>query len=506
MKTGYLLLVLAAAGALAAGGYAAYRFGMSRGMQMSAASSTVASSAGDATRAGAADPATGKKALYWYDPMHPEQRFDKPGKSPFMDMQLVPKYADEKESGGVTVSAQIVQSLGVRTAEARMASLAPSLRTVGTVEYNERSFFLVQPRAGGFIERLHVRAVLDPVKQGDPLVDILLPDWAAAQEEYLLLRQRGDAPLASAARQRLVLLGMSDEQIAAVERSGTAQPRITLRAPVSGVIAELGARQGMTVAAGANLFRIASLGSVWVVAEIPETRAAEVLPGARAEVHPAAYPNEKFAGKVDAILPEINATTRTVRTRIEVANPGGKLKPGMYASVDFAPRSKEALVVPSDAVIRTGARDVVIVAQDNGQFRPVEVEAGLETNDGTEIRKGLKAGERVVVSGQFLIDSEASLRSALDRLATIPGDATPRTHPGKGTVLGVDAARGHVELEHEPIPGLKWPGMRMGFAVEDRNQLAKLRKGDRVDFELREQPNGQGDYVLARIVPAGAAK
>jgi Cu(I)/Ag(I) efflux system membrane fusion protein len=448
-----------------------------------------------------------RRVLYWYDPMYPQQRFDKPGKSPFMDMQLIPKYADESDQGGVAVSPRVAQSLGVRTAEAKLGSLAPRVTAVGSVEYNERSFVVVQPRAGGYIERLHVRAVLDPVRQGDPLVEMLLPDWAAAQEEYLLLRRRGESELTSAARQRLVLLGMTEEQIVAVERAGTAQPRITLRAPVSGVIAELGARQGMTATAGATLFRIASLGSVWVVAEVPEVQAGQILPGARADVHLPAYPSERFTGKVGAILPEVNAATRTVRTRIEVTNPGGKLKPGMYANVDFAPRAKEALMVPGDAVIRTGARDVVIVEQD-GRFRPVEVEVGTETNDGTEIRKGLKAGDRVVVSGQFLIDSEASLRTALDRLQAQPPSEQPgaATHRGRGTVLSIDAATGRVELDHGPVPGMKWPAMKMGFVVEDRNQLAGLGKGDTVDFELRGKPNGAGDYVLARIAPAGAAR
>ncbi len=514
MNARRLALVVTAAILMGAGGYGAYRLGMNRGMQTAAPASGATPSGGNAQQAVDPDRAAGKKALYWYDPMYPQQRFDKPGKSPFMDMQLVPKYANESaddpgNKGGVTVSPRVVQNLGIRTAEVKLGSLAPRFTAVGSIEYNERSFVVVQPRANAFIERLHVRAALDPVKQGDPLVDLLLPDWAASQEEYLLLRRR-DAQLAAAARQRLVLLGMSEEQIGAIERAGAAQPRITLRAPVSGVIAELGARQGMTVNAGATLFRIAGLGSVWVIAEVPEAQAGQVLPGSRAEIHVAAYPNEKFTGKVGAMLPEVNAATRTVRARIEVANRAGKLKPGMYANVDFTPRTREALIVPADAVIRTGARDVVIVAQGDGRFRPVEVEIGMETNQDTEIRKGLKAGERVVVSGQFLIDSEANLRTALERLEGAPPasalPAKPSTHRGTGKVVDLDAAKGRVELEHGPMPGMKWPAMKMGFAVEDKSQLAKIRKGEAVDFELRGQPNDQGDYVITRIAPAGAGK
>jgi Cu(I)/Ag(I) efflux system membrane fusion protein len=238
--------------------------------------------------------ASKSEVLYWYDPMYPQHRFQKPGKSPFMDMQLVPRYAGEAGGdGGVSVSPRVAQNLGLRTAEVARRSLAAGFSAVGSVEYNERAVVVVQPRAGGFIERLHVRAPLDQVRRGAPLVDMLVPEWAAAQEEYLLLRKRADTQsgdLAAAARQRLVLLGMSEEQIKAVERAGTTQARITLHAPVSGAIAELGAREGLTVAAGATLFRIAGLDSVWVVAEVPEAQATQLAPGTQAEVRVPAYP------------------------------------------------------------------------------------------------------------------------------------------------------------------------------------------------------------------------
>jgi membrane fusion protein, copper/silver efflux system len=451
---------------------------------------------------------TDKKVLYWYDPMYPQHRFDKPGKSPFMDMQLVPKYAGEAEDQGtVTVSPRVVQNLGIRTAEVKRGLIAPKLSAVGSVEYNERTVVLVQPRANGFIERLHVRAPLDPVRQGAPLVEMLIPEWAAAQEEYLLLRKRADAAsadLAAAARQRLLLLGMSEAQVAAIERGGTAQPRITLTSPIAGVVAELGARQGMTVTAGTTLFRIAGLGTVWVVAEVPETQAGQLVPGSDVDVHIAAYPNEVLKGRVSAVLPEINAATRTVRLRIEVANPAGRLKRGMYANVSFAPRARELLLVPTEAVIRTGERTVVIVAENEGRFRVAEVEGGMESGSETEIRKGLQPGERVVVSGQFLIDSEASLRSTLARLETSAAPAQKagamRTgHQGRGRVAAVDAARGRIELDHEPIPSMKWPAMKMGFAVADRAALANVKPGDPVEFTVRGEPDKNGDYVIDSI-------
>jgi membrane fusion protein, copper/silver efflux system len=465
-----------------------------------------------ATSAPASDTAKAEKqVLYWYDPMYPQHRFNKPGKSPFMDMQLVPKYAGEAEdAGGVSVSPRIVQSLGIRTAEVKRGSIAPKLTAVGSVEYNERSVVLVQPRANGFIERLYVRAPLDPVRQGAPLVEMLIPDWAAAQEEYLMLRKRSDtgsADLAAAARQRLLLLGMSDSQVAAIERAGTPQPRITLTAPISGVVAELGARQGMTVTAGTTLFRIASLGTVWVVAEIPETQAGQLAPGSTVEVHLPAYADERLKGRISAILPEISAATRTMRARIEVPNPAGRLKPGMYANVSFAPRAQELLLVPSEAVIRTGERNVVIVSEADGRFRVVNVEPGMESGSETEIRRGLTAGERVVVSGQFLIDSEASLRSTVARLeasAEPAKAAKPSGHRGRGKVTAVEPGKGRIELDHEPIPSMKWPAMKMGFAVIDKNGLAKVKPGDTVEFTVRGEPDKNGDYVVESLSPARA--
>ena len=386
------------------------------------------------------------KVLYWYDPMHPQQRFDKPGKSPFMDMQLVPRYAGEaSDEATVVISPRLAQNLGIRTAEARAGSLAPTLTAAGNVEYNERNVVVVQPRANGFIEKLHVRAPLDPVRAGAPLADVLFPEWVAAQEELLFLRRLPAAEagtLRDAARQRLALLGMSEAEIAVVEREAKVQTRITLRSPISGVIAELGAREGMTVAAGTTLFRIAGLSTVWVVAQVPEAQAGMLVPGAKAEVRVPAYPNEAFAGRVGAILPELSATTRTVRARLEVENPGGRLKPGMYASLSFITPGKEALLVPADAVIRTGVRSVVILAEAEGKFRAVDVEPGMETGGSVEIRKGLSAGDRVVVSGQFLIDSEASLRGALARLSTQEraSEPAPAAAPHQGGGKSEDPA------------------------------------------------------------------
>ena len=439
----------------------------------------------------------GRRILYWHDPMVPGQRFDKPGKSPFMDMQLVPVYEGEESSGGsVAVDPRMQQSLGVRTAAVETASLAPTVEAVGSVAWNERDAAVVQARASGFIERLHVRAALDPVKKGQPLAELYVPDWVAAQEEYLSARRLEGTRMASlvdGARQRMRLAGMSEAQIKAVESSRKVQARLIVVAPIDGVVAELGAREGMTVMPGAALFRINGIATVWVNAELRESEAGAVRVGNEVEARTTALPGKVFKGSVSAILPEVNPATRTLKARVELANPDGELKPGMFATVNFTPAARaEVLVVPSEAVIKTGKRSVVIVAQAEGRFAPVEVETGVEASGRTEIRSGLAAGQKVVVSGQFLIDSEASLRGAETRM----GEAT---HKGTGTVRAVDATSGYVELAHEPIPSMQWPQMVMGFHAENKAELSALKEGDRVQFEVLPKPNKDGDWILRRI-------
>jgi Cu(I)/Ag(I) efflux system membrane fusion protein len=449
-----ILFVALAAVVTVGSGYALYHVGLNRGVQMNSATSTAmpaAPSGGAVQKPGDVDSATGKKVLYWHDPMVPGQKFDKPGKSPFMDMQLVPVYADSGSyEGAVAINSRVQQNLGVRTAEVNQGVLTSTVEAVGSVAYNERDVAVVQARSNGFLERLYVRAPLDPVRKGQPLAELYVPDWVAAQEEFLSAKRIGArsdvaslAGLADAAKQRMRLVGMSEEQIRAVEAAGKVQPRLTITAPIGGVVGELGAREGMTVMAGAPLFRINGLSTVWVNAEVPEAAEAQVRPGNPVEARTPAVPGAVFKGSVSAILPEVNPATRTVKARIELANPGGQLLPGMFATVNFGPAArKDVLLVPSEAVIQTGKRSVVVVAQGDGRFAPVDVEVGLDSDGKTEIRKGLQAGQKVVVSGQFLIDSEANLRSSTIRMVGVPA-------PAAGPVTDV-THRGEGEVEHTP--------------------------------------------------------
>ena len=449
MNIKHLLIGASAATALGAAAYGLYALGMQRGMGMTARPAMPASAVAsaplvesgrlsvaqgeEATRrhiasnikAGDVDPATGKRVLYYHDPMVPATKFDKPAKSPFMDMMLVPVYADsDGDASKVTVSPRTQQNLGVRTALVTEGRLAPQVSAVGNVAFNERDQAIVQARATGYVERLHVRATLDRVAKGQALAELYVPDWIAAQEEFLSVRRMQGTELAAlvdGARQRMRQVGMNEAQIGLVETSGRTQARFMLVAPIGGVVTELLAREGMTVMAGATLFRINGLSTVWANAEVPESQAGLLRVGAKVQARSAAAPGVVFDGRVQAIVPEVNPTTRTLKARVELANANGALVPGLFVQMQFMDqRTDKALLVPTEAVIQTGKRSVVMLAEDNGRFRPVDVETGIESAGQTEVKRGLKLGQRVVVSSQFLIDSEASLKGVEARLNDAP--------------------------------------------------------------------------------------
>jgi Cu(I)/Ag(I) efflux system membrane fusion protein len=257
---------------------------------------------------------------------------------------------------------------------------------------------------------------------------------------------------------------MSDEQIRDVETRGAVEPRITLKAPIDGVVAELATREGMTVMAGETLFRINGLSTIWVNAAVPESQAALLRPSAPAIARSLALPGTELRGNVQAILPDVDPATRTIRVRVELANPELALAPGMFVNVSLEAAQREALIVPSEAVIRTGTRTVVILADGTGNFRPVDVKVGLENDGHTEVTSGLEPGQSVVVSGQFLLDSEASLRATATRMQDMPaaGEAV-REHSGEGRIVALDDTS--VTLAHGPIPSIEWTSMTMRFAL-----------------------------------------
>ena len=352
------------------------------------------------------------KALYWYDPMFPQQKFDKPGKSPFMDMQLVAQYADDKaDAQTLRVDPGQTENLGVRLATVSRGMLATRVMASGVLGFNERDVAVIQVRTPGFVERVYNLAPGDVLKPDAALADVLVPEWAAAQEEFLALKRVGDSALLAAARQRLRLTGMPSALIAQVERSGKVQPVLTVTSPVGGVLQTLNVRQGMTLALGETLAQVNGLGSVWLTVAVPEAQAAAVAPGQTVEARLPAFAGEVFKGTVSTILPQTNADSRTLQVRVELANPGARLRPGLTAQVSLEQGiDQHVLWVPGEAVIRTGHQALVMLAEEGGHYRPVEVRAGPENDGQTAILQGLQEGQQVVSSGQFLLDSEASLK------------------------------------------------------------------------------------------------
>ncbi|MQT35004.1 efflux RND transporter periplasmic adaptor subunit [Pseudomonas helleri] len=356
--------------------------------------------------------ASAPKALYWYDPMFPQQKFDKPGKSPFMDMQLVAQYADDKaDAQTLRVDPGQTENLGVRLATVSRGMLATRVMASGVLGFNERDVAVVQARTPGFVERVYNLAPGDVLKPDAALADVLVPEWAAAQEEFLALKRVGDSALLAAARQRLRLTGMPPALIAQVERSGKVQPVLTVTSPVGGVLQTLNVRQGMTLALGETLAQVNGLGSVWLTVAVPEAQAAAVAPGQTVEARLPAFAGEVFKGTVSTILPQTNADSRTLQVRVELANPGARLRPGLTAQVSLEQGiDQHVLWVPGEAVIRTDHQALVMLAEEGGHYRPVEVRIGPENDGQTAILQGLQEGQQVVSSGQFLLDSEASLK------------------------------------------------------------------------------------------------
>ncbi|MDP8984829.1 MAG: efflux RND transporter periplasmic adaptor subunit [Pseudomonadota bacterium] len=373
------------------------------------------------------------KALYWYDPMVPAQHFDKPGKSPFMDMQLVPRYAEEggTSASGISIDPRLSQNLGVRLAKVERRDISQAVEVPGAVEFNGRETAIVQTRAAGFVARVYGHAPGDLIVRHAPLVDLLVPEWAAAQTEFIALLDSGDASLLAAARQRLVLLGLPPALIAQVEKSRHVRAEVTASAPITGVIDTLDIRTGMSVAAGASLATIKGLDPIWVEAAVPESLGSSASVGKSATIESPAHPGLRFQGRIIGLLPQTNADTHTLRVRIELPNHQGKWKPGMFAQVRLADKmSVDAFLVPSEAIIHTGTRDLVVLAKADHRFEPVEVRLGAQYGELTRVIAGLEEGQQVVASGQFLIDSEANLRGAEARMD--PGSAAPESMSKSG--------------------------------------------------------------------------
>lgn len=386
-----------------------------------------------------------RKIQYWVAPMDPNYRSDSPGKSP-MGMDLVPVYEDGAgEEGTIRVDPNTIQSIGVRSAPATMGELTKTIRTVGRVTYDERRIGTVNAKIGGWIEKLYVNTTGEEVRKGASLIEIYSPDLVSAQQEYMIARRhyeqvknspfpdvvKSAQDLLDSARKRLSYWDITDDQIAELERTGAIRKTLVLYSPFSGIVVHKAVFDGTKVMPGMELFRIADLSRVWVQGDVYEYELPWVKVGVPATVTLDYLPGKTYQGKITYIYPYLEGKTRTATVRVELANPGRVLKPDMYAHIDLNPRvGKKTVLVPSEAIIRSGIRNVVFVAKGEGRFEPREVELGLEGEEGlVQVLSGVQAGENVVVSSQFLLDSESSLKEALKKFQSAAGEAPPSGAP-----------------------------------------------------------------------------
>lgn len=430
-KSLVLGVALTAAGVVI--GYGIARLGGQVGEVTASSEQAMASAAANAKKE--------RRVLYWYDPMVPDQHFDKPGKSPFMDMELQPKY-EEDDSGrpGLALSASVAQTLGLRYATAVRREIASAFDAPGMTQLDASDVAVVQARTGGYVRRVMARTPGEAVRAGTPLLEIVAPEWTGAQQEFLAIARGGDASLIAASRQRLIFLGMSESLVKRLEQSRNVQPAI-IEIPIDGVLQELSVRDGMTVAAGTTLATINGTSLVWVEVAVPETRAGQVRSGQGVAVLFPSRSGAPVQGVVKSVLAEGNAELRTLRVRIALPNRDGRLQAGLSAIARFKGPSEHTVVVPAEAVIRTGTRDIVYVVGSDDKLRPVVVQTGVESGNDIAIENGIDEGQRVVTSGQFLIDSESSLRGILPMGTEAHGDEP-------GMAMPADAP----ELAPEPVP------------------------------------------------------
>ena len=364
---------------------------------------------------GASDPAA-DKPLYWVAPMDPDYRRDGPGKSP-MGMDLVPVYAEQKEAGLVDIAPEVVNNLGVRTATAVRAPMEETIRTVGYVQYDQDRMIHIHPRVEGWVEKLYVKASGEPVEHGAPLYELYSPQLVNAQEELILALRRDNERLLQAAEDRLLALQLGEDFVSSLRRDRNVRQTVVFRSPQRGVVDNLNIREGFFVGPKTTLMSIAALDEVWVEAEVFENQAALVRVGQAVTMRLDYLPGKEWQGRVDYIYPSLESTTRTLRVRLRFDNSSGELRPNMFAQILIHSEDDgETLVIPRQALIRTGDQDRVVLALGEGRFKSVEVRTGRLSGDQAEILKGLRAGDEVVTSAQFLLDSESSKTADFERM------------------------------------------------------------------------------------------
>jgi len=467
-----------------------------------------------------------RKLLYYRNPMGLPDTSPTPKKDP-MGMDYIAVYEGEDDGEGgpdtaglVKISTEKIQKLGVRTEAAQRRSLDKVVRAAGRVEPDERRTYAISPKFEGYVERLHVNVTGQAVGKGQALFEVYSPELVSAQREYAIASQgvetlkgagseaqSGMQQLAESSLARLKNWDISEAQVKALAKSGETKRTLTFRSPVAGVVTEKKALQGMRFMPGEELYRVADLSAVWIIADVFEQDIGTIHTGAEAQVRINAYPDKHFTGKVSYVYPMLNAETRTVPIRIELPNPGQLLKPAMFAQVEVPVSAKGPVVtVPTSAVIDSGTRQIILVQRGEGRFEPREVKLGARSDNFVEVTDGVRDGEPVVVAANFLIDAESNLKAAVSGFSAPEATADvakPVGHHATGRIDGYDAKTGMATIEHGPVESLKWPGMTMEFKVANEALMNGLKPGARVDFEFVERD--QGEWVITAIKPAGSA-
>ena len=469
-----------------------------------------------------------RKLLFYRNPMGLPDTSPTPKKDP-MGMDYIAVYEGDEEpatgSRQIRISVDKVQKLGVKSEPAALRVLDKVVRAAGRIEVDERRVFTVAPKFEGWVERLIVNATGQPVSRGQPLFEAYSPELVSAQREYAIAAdgvkalqgaggeaQAGMQRLAESSLARLRNWDVSDEQVKALAQSGETRRTLTFRSPVAGIVMEKKAMQGMRFMPGEALYQIADLSTVWVIADVFEQDIAEAKTGDRGKVTISAYPDRTFEGRVTYVYPTLKPETRTVPIRLELANPGQLLKPGMFAQVELAGAAKaKVLTVPVSAVIDSGTRNIALVQLAEGRFEPRDVKVGRRSDNYLEIVDGLRDGELVVVAANFLIDAESNLKAAIAGFG--PGGSaaaagpSPQAagsvgHHADGTVDAIDPKTGALTVTHGPVPSLKWPGMTMEFTPANSALAKDLKPGAAISFEFVERK--PGEWVITRIAPRAA--
>ncbi|WP_154224689.1 efflux RND transporter periplasmic adaptor subunit [Marinicella rhabdoformis] len=443
--------------------------------------------------------------LYWVAPMDPNYRRDKPGKSP-MGMDLIPYYGDDGDSsesgvGTIKISPDVVNNLGVRTVQVKRQSIHTEIKTVGYVQYDEDSLVHVHPRVEGWIEKLHIKAGGDPVEEGAPLYEIYSPELVNAQEEYLLALGRKNVRLIEAAKMRLESLQLSKRHIDQLKSTRKIAQRVTFYAPQSGVVDNLNIREGNFVKPGNTIMSIGSLDEVWVEAEVFERQANLLKLNQKVTMTLDFIPGKKWIGQVDYIYPTLDAKTRTLRVRLRFENPDGVFKPNMFAQVNIHSYSMDdAVLIPTEAVIRTGNSNRVVLALGEGRFKSINVGIGRYYEEYAEITEGLTVGDEVVASAQFLLDSESSKTSDFKRMETSLD--RPQSVWVEALINSVMLDHKMINVTHQPIDQWDWPEMTMDFITTSDVDLGELTEGGTAHIQIEEIKEGQ--YRVTGIhVPSG---